>query len=194
MPVIVDGDTLIVDNVIVRLHGIDAAESGQRCAAPDQKIVRPGDWAETKLRDMSAAGVMCIGDEKDEYGRLLAICSAYHGENINRTLVEDGLAWAFVKYSSDYAKEEAQARKAGLGIWAVRCEVPWIFRTKRWEVAIQKAPEGCPIKGNISERGRIYHTPWSRHYAKTKVDLKKGERWFCNEGEALKAGWRPPIR
>jgi hypothetical protein len=25
-----------------------------------------------------------------------------------------------------------------------------------------------------------------------KVSVKKGERWFCSEAEALKAGWRAP--
>ena len=67
-----------------------------------------------------------------------------------------------------------------------------MFRHKRWEVAAQKAPQGCPIKGNISENGRIYHVPWSRDYAKTRIDTAKGERWFCSEKEALEAGWRPP--
>jgi hypothetical protein len=50
----------------------------------------------------------------------------------------------------------------------------------------------CRIKGNISERGHIYHAPGSRWYDETKIDESKGERWFCTVEEAEKAGWRPP--
>lgn len=54
----------------------------------------------------------------------------------------------------------------------------------------------CLIKGNINRDGeRIYHTPWSSpHYKRTKINIKKGERWFCTEGEARQAGWRAPYR
>jgi hypothetical protein len=49
----------------------------------------------------------------------------------------------------------------------------------------------CKIKGNISyNRGRkIYHLPGMKDYEVTKIDLKKGERWFCTESEAITNGW-----
>ena len=50
---------------------------------------------------------------------------------------------------------------------------------------------GCDIKGNISGNGRIYHLPGGAHYARTRIDESKGERWFCSESEARAAGWRP---
>ncbi len=55
------------------------------------------------------------------------------------------------------------------------------------------APPTCVIKGNINEKGeRIYHVPADPWYSKTKLDLGKGERWFCSEKEAQAAGWRAP--
>jgi hypothetical protein len=49
----------------------------------------------------------------------------------------------------------------------------------------------CVIKGNISREGeRIYHMPGQRYYDKTIVNWIKGERWFCTEQEAVRAGWR----
>jgi endonuclease YncB( thermonuclease family) len=60
------------------------------------------------------------------------------------------------------------------------------------EPRTQSSPTKCLIKGNISERGRIYHVPGSRWYDKTVIDPTKGERWFCREKEARDAGWRPP--
>lgn len=54
-----------------------------------------------------------------------------------------------------------------------------------------KHPEGCDIKGNINSKGeKIYHIPGGRWYDKTKIDEADGERWFCTEEEAEKAGWR----
>lgn len=50
---------------------------------------------------------------------------------------------------------------------------------------------GCKIKGNISSKGeKIYHMPGQRYYDATKIDLSKGERWFCSEADAVAAGWR----
>jgi hypothetical protein len=51
---------------------------------------------------------------------------------------------------------------------------------------------GCDIKGNISYNTgeRIYHVPGQEYYWETRIDSSKGERWFCSEDEARKAGWR----
>lgn len=50
---------------------------------------------------------------------------------------------------------------------------------------------GCRIKGNISAKGeKIYHVPTDVTYGATKIDEKAGERYFCSEEEAEKAGWR----
>ncbi len=191
---VIDGDTLDFAGRGVRLHGIDSAEQSQRCVEPDGNIVRPGDAAEARLASFAASGVTCTGTESDNFNRLIATCKTSDGVEINRTMVREGLAWAFVRFSRDYVPEERAAKSKRLGVWRLKCEEPWLFRQKRWSMAAQKAPEGCPIKGNISANGRIYHTPWSRHYTRTKINPERGERWFCDEGQALKAGWRPPIR
>jgi hypothetical protein len=50
----------------------------------------------------------------------------------------------------------------------------------------------CDIKGNVSRSAseRIYHLPGQRYYDATRIDLLRGERWFCSEDEAIAAGWR----
>ena len=115
--------------------------------------------------------------------------------DIGAKLVSSGLAWAFVKYSSDYIALEVQPRRQKVGIWQSKTQPPWEYRARRWETATQVSPEKCPIKGNISAKGeKIYHAPWSKHYTRTKVEPEKGERWFCTEAEAIAAGWRAPYR
>ncbi|WP_171903222.1 hypothetical protein [Mesorhizobium sp. SEMIA 3007] len=54
------------------------------------------------------------------------------------------------------------------------------------------ASRGCNIKGNISYNTgeRIYHVPGQQYYNETRISLWKGERWFCSEQDARKAGWR----
>ena len=52
--------------------------------------------------------------------------------------------------------------------------------------------EVCEIKGNISiDTGeKIYHVPGQEFYESTVINSEFGERYFCTEQEAVKAGWR----
>lgn len=52
----------------------------------------------------------------------------------------------------------------------------------------------CPIKGNISDNGHIYHMPGQRDYCRTVIRVEDGERWFCSAAEAEAAGWRAAQR
>jgi hypothetical protein len=68
-------------------------------------------------------------------------------------------------------------------------------------VAVFALPEfgfraaGCNIKGNVSLSGeRIYHLPGQEYYSVTRIDWLRGERWFCSEAAARKAGWRRALR
>ena len=49
---------------------------------------------------------------------------------------------------------------------------------------------GWDIAGPNAKGERIYHTPWSKYYSRTRIDEAAGERWFCDEAEAEDAGWR----
>jgi hypothetical protein len=69
----------------------------------------------------------------------------------------------------------------------------WEFRHSKWHMAEVSTPKGCAIKGNISHGGQIYHVPWSPWYDKVKIDTGRGERWFCNEADAITAGWRAAL-
>jgi len=67
------------------------------------------------------------------------------------------------------------------------------FRSSRSPTPITSFTKpGCKIKGNISiNTGRkFYHIPGSEDYESTVIDLTKGEKWFCQESEALANGWR----
>jgi endonuclease YncB( thermonuclease family) len=191
---VVDGDTIEIDHTKFRLHGIDAPEAGQAC-----KSAQGGDWpcGQAALHKMEelvrGKTVNCEAKGNDLYGRVIAICSA-DGVVVNEAMITSGMAWAFRKYSEDYVGLEDTARAAKVGIWEAPTETAWVYRTHKWDTATAASPQAdCPIKGNINrQQEKIYHAPWSKDYAKTKIDISKGERWFCSEAEAVSAGWRPP--
>lgn len=191
----VDGDTLVIGAQAVRLEGIDAPEDGQDCEDARGRSWHCGAAAGNALTALVRDGVRCTGHAFDAYERLLGTCRA-NGADVGAVLVRDGLALAYVKYTDRYAGEEAAARKAQRGVWQGDFTAPWDWRRDRWRAAGGEAPSpDCPIKGNVNGKGeRIYHPPWSRGYARTRIDEAKGERWFCDEAEALAAGWRAPRR
>ncbi len=192
---VIDGDTLEVRGQRIRLHGIDAPESGQTCRA-DGKTWRCGRKAAFALTDkIGRAPVTCEERDRDRYGRIVAKCSV-GGKDLGEWMVLRGWALAYRQYSTAYVDEEAAAQAAAVGMWRGEFIPPWEWRRGK-RLASQAAPQpmGCLVKGNINRKGeRIYHVPSSRWYDRTKIDLSKGERWFCTEEDAQKAGWRAPKR
>lgn len=187
---VIDGDTIEIDGKHVRLEGIDAPETAQVCRRANGRDWSCGRAAADALAELvGARRVTCREEGTDKYDRVLGICSV-DGVDISAELVRRGYAWAFVKYSDRYVKEEAEAKAAAAGIWQGEAEPAWIYRQNRWKVAEGDAPQGCAIKGNITANGQIYHMPWSPWYGRVKVDPTRGERWFCSEAEAQEAGWR----
>jgi endonuclease YncB( thermonuclease family) len=197
---VIDGDTLAIrgEPTRIRLYGIDAPESQQTCEdAARKRYLCGGKTAEALATLIGRNGrVSCLEQEKDRYGRSVAVCEA-NGLNINAELVRQGWAIEYKQYSDGrYADEEADAQKAKRGLWAGAFVKPWEWR--RGERLPSEKPKtadrACAIKGNISGENRIYHLPSSHSYEKTQIDEAKGERWFCSEDEAKAAGWRAAKR
>lgn len=190
---VIDGDTLEIAGERVRLEGIDAPEMAQTCGRKWFGQWSCGRAAANTLKSLvGTRRIDCQSAGRDKYGRMLGWCSV-DGRDINREMVREGMAWAFVKYSRRYEAVEAEARTAKAGIWQGDAQPAWVYREQHWQVAETAAPQGCAIKGNITSNGRIYHPPWSAWYAKVKVEPEKGERWFCSEAEAAEAGFRPAM-
>ena len=214
VPEIVDGDSIHIEGVSIRLHGIDAPEITQSCKAalpasgfktPPADTWKCGLEARRALTHIVGRGtVTCTPTTLDRYGRTVARCHTEFrqgGADIGAEMVRLGLAWAFVRYSTDYVEIEREARNARRGVWQAETQTAWDFRAAKWEQAQTETagPGGCTIKGNVTWKGeRIYHLPWSPWYASVRMESGtahlKGKRWFCNEAEAVAAGWRPSMR
>lgn len=109
--VAVDGDTLTIDGMRLRIRGIDAPERRQLCGEGRAQ------WAcglEAR-RALAArlAGLSCEVKGQDKYRRRLARCRMPAGD-LGAAMVREGLAVAY----GDYEAEEAEARRARRGLWS----------------------------------------------------------------------------
>ena len=187
---VIDGDTIDIHGTRIRLHGIDAPESGQHCYI-DGKRWRCGQRAALALADkIDHRPVTCQERDRDRYGRVVAVCRVA-GQDLGAWLVGNGLALAYRRYSTAYVPHEDAARTAKAGMWQGAFVPPWDWRHGDRLEATAIEPGDCPIKGNVSSNGeRIYHVRGGRWYDRTRISPSKGERWFCSEAEARGAGWR----
>ena len=124
---VIDGDTIEVASARIRLFGVDAPESAQRCLAGSSR------WSCGEQATRALAGridgrsVACEERDRDRYGRVVAVCR--HGaQDVNAWLVREGWAMAYRRYSRDYVDEEAAARGAQRGLWRGEFVPPWDWR------------------------------------------------------------------
>ncbi|MEO0390648.1 MAG: thermonuclease family protein [Pseudomonadota bacterium] len=190
---VVDADTLWVGATKVRLFGIDAAELDQTCETEQGTTFQCGQWVHDQTHKRFAHRIArCEALDTDRYGRTVARC--WVGDiDIGRALVQDGLAFAFRRYSMDYDLDEKQAAVMDRGLHGFRVQSPSQFRVTRATGRIPIDP-ACKIKGNISANGRIFHVPGQEFYERTGINMAKGERWFCSGDDARAAGWRAAKR
>ena len=113
---VVDGDTLRLRDVLIRLRGIEAPARGQACRSSTADNIDCGTASSAALASLVRnRRVMCQIGERDRRGFAVAMCEA-GGINLNRAMVADGWARAA---PADPALQaiEAEARQAARGLW-----------------------------------------------------------------------------
>ena len=125
---VIDGDTLEVRGSRIRLHGIDAPESGQVCRERDGSAWRCGQAAALALAErIGRTPILCEQLDVDRYGRVVARCFTNRAD-LNKWMVGEGLAVAYRQYSSEYVADEVRARDARKGMWRTEFDIPWDWR------------------------------------------------------------------
>lgn len=201
---VVDGDSLSVGGISVRLFGIDAPEGKQTCDR-DGTSWACGQESASQLRLLVGSNrVECRGQGTDTYGRTVAVCWA-EGFELNKTMVEQGWATAFRRYSQDYVAQETRAKAERRGIWSSNFALPEDYRMAqepheeprqsfvsprlRQTAPAASSSNGCMIKANRNRKGQwIYHLPGMPYF-----NVTRAEEMFCSEAQAQAAGYRRAI-
>jgi len=197
---VIDGDTIEIEGGMkVRYIGIDTPETSH----PTKGVQCFGRQATERNRQLVEGKKVILEkdiSETDKYGRLLRyiwIRSTGSGQAdlVNEILVKEGFAFSSsyppdIKYQERFRQAEIQARGSNKGLWG-QCGFARLTNGQVVGQANTILDGDCLIKGNISSSGeKIYHMPGQRYYNQTAITESKGERWFCSEEEAQKAGWR----
>ena len=134
---VIDGDSIVVarDNkqIEIRLLEIDCPEFDQAFGPRAKK--RTSELCLGKTVTVKATG-------KDDYDRTLSHVILPNGKELNRELVNAGLAWWYRKYSKDKSlgKLEANAKRDRRGLWSDKESIaPWDWR------AAKRAESDVPI-------------------------------------------------
>ncbi len=138
-PRVLDGDTIEVRGIRIRLHGIDAPEMDQVFEWKGRYFAS-GEMSFAALEALIAGvKLRCVGIEWDHYGRLVAKCYAPDGSDVNRRMVFSGWALAYRKFSQDYIEAEQDARRFKRGMWRGTFVEPWTHRAGQARRERQKA-------------------------------------------------------
>jgi endonuclease YncB( thermonuclease family) len=173
-----DGDTFeTTDRSMIRFDTLDAPEISN-CG---------GEQAKKELeRLILGKKINMYVVARDVFGRQVA--SVFIGKDwIDKKLLETG----WVSYSSSTLDKQGVLKSVDA---KNKTEKRGIYSELCTQYENKKQPK-CVIKGNIIEewlhRGeKAYHFPGCIQYNTTRIELWRGEQWFCSEKEAQAAGYK----
>ena len=139
---VVDGDTIKINEISIRLYGIDAPEKNQICMGLSGESYNCGLSSTRFLKTLidNSTRVECSYKNLDRYGRIIGKCISHTKiENSNETvpfdinyeMVRNGRAVEYKRYSKgEYFEAEELAKKEKRGIWKGKFDRPEKWRRK----------------------------------------------------------------
>ncbi len=145
----------------IRLHGIDAPESGQAF----------GNAAKSHLSSLVAGrNVRVKWKSCDKYGRILGVVYI-NGADVNLEMLKAGFAWHYKRFDSmpAYAQAETAARAAKRGLWSDPNPIP--PEQFRHGAVGSRAPRDRDSIASVGSR-----VPRDRQSATPRVEYRAGNK------------------
>lgn len=125
---VADGDTFTIldpdkKQIRIRFYGIDCPEKGQDFYRKAKDFTSERSFGKNVKIEVK---------DKDRYGRIVGMVWI-KGENLNLSLLQEGLAWHYTSFdkSKAFAQAEQNARKRNKNIWSHKEPIaPWKYRRK----------------------------------------------------------------
>ena len=122
---VVDGNTLDIDGVVVRLYGIQAPHPAQTCRTRKGQAQRCGRIAMLALAEIvRGPKLRCEDKGLDPQGRHQALCFV-GWLNLNEEMVASGQAVADPDTGADFQHIQAFAKARREGLWQTEFTNPW---------------------------------------------------------------------
>ena len=177
----IDGDSLDLTGVTIRLWGIDAPEAAQSCQRGGE------DWAcgreaHSVLQQLvTGSQVECDARDSDAHGRIVASCRAGRID-LAQALVGAGLAIALPDVTDSYVADQSRAESLALGIWAGAFATPATFRAANPELAPRPPQRIVTVDRAATAPPALYFANCAQARAAGKAPIRRGE-----------PGYRPPL-
>lgn len=176
-----DGDTLDMAGVVIRLHGVDAPELNQTCSRQGQSWACGKEASEKLAQLVSGVNLRCEQRDIDDYDRIVATCRAQQVD-VAQAMVEAGLAVALPQFSDRYVGVEARAKSLGLGVWGSEFQQPADYRTAHPRVH-RARPQAPTVRQPIARPtpSGVYYPNCRAAWAAGAAPLYRGEPGYRPE-------------
>lgn len=129
-----DGDSLRIGKKQIRLYGIDAPELEQYCRRDDIEFNCGIESRDYLIKITRNKEIHCQNVGIDYYKRLLSKCYDRDGNDINKKMVIEGMAFAYDRYYWGYVPAELMAKIMGNGFFANNID---IIEPQKWRMTVR---------------------------------------------------------
>lgn len=175
----IDGDSIAMTGIEIRLLGIDAVEAKQNCTR-DGVEWACGLEAHSRLAALvDRKHIRCTQTGTDAYLRIVASCMVDRTDPAQQ-VVASGYAIALPKFSDAYLADEANARTQRLGIWAGEFEHPADWRAAHPQLApkpelVQRAIAPAPAANRLTAAPGTHFRYCREAWAAGVAPLRRGD-------------------